>query len=109
MSGVNKVILVGNLVRIPSSGISKVVTWWPTLHWLQQRFTATRTETRLITQSGTILPCGGKLANIAGKLLRKGSKVYLEGKIKSRSWEDKEGNKRYVTEIICRQLYPAGS
>ena len=43
----------------------------------------------------------GKLADIAGKLLHKGSKIYLEGKIKSRSWDDKEGNKRYTTEIIA--------
>jgi single-strand DNA-binding protein len=41
------------------------------------------------------------LADLAGKYLRKGSHIYLEGKIKTRSYEDKDGNKKYVTEIIA--------
>ena len=41
------------------------------------------------------------LAEIAGKYLKKGDTIYLEGKIKTRSYEDKEGNKRYTTEIIA--------
>lgn len=40
------------------------------------------------------------LAEVAGKYLHKGTKIYLEGKIKTRSYEDKEGNKKYVTEIM---------
>lgn len=42
-----------------------------------------------------------RLAEIAEKFLRKGSLVYVEGKIKTRSWEDKDGNKRYTTEIVA--------
>lgn len=42
-----------------------------------------------------------RLAEIAEKFLRKGSMIYLEGKIKTRSWDDKEGNKRYTTEIVA--------
>ncbi len=41
------------------------------------------------------------LAEVAEKYLKKGSQIYLEGKIRSRSWDDKEGNKRYTTEIIA--------
>ncbi|MBR9979068.1 MAG: single-stranded DNA-binding protein [Bacteroidetes bacterium] len=41
-----------------------------------------------------------KLAEVLGEYLKKGSKVYLEGKLQTRSWEDKEGNKRYTTEIV---------
>jgi single-strand DNA-binding protein len=44
------------------------------------------------------------LADLAGKYLRKGSHIYLEGKIKTRSYEDKDGNKKYVTEIIAESL-----
>lgn len=42
-----------------------------------------------------------RLAEIAEKFLRKGSMIYIEGKIRSRSWDDKEGNKRYTTEIVA--------
>ncbi len=41
-----------------------------------------------------------KLAELFGEYLKKGSKVYLEGKLQTRSWDDKEGNKRYTTEIV---------
>ena len=41
-----------------------------------------------------------KLAELLGEYLRKGSKVYLEGKLQTRSWDDKDGNKRYTTEIV---------
>jgi single-strand DNA-binding protein len=43
----------------------------------------------------------GKLAELAGKYLKKGRQVYVEGKIQTRSWDDKEGNKRYTTEIAA--------
>lgn len=42
----------------------------------------------------------GKLAEIVEKFVKKGDKLYLEGKIKTRSWEDQDGNKKYITEII---------
>ena len=44
------------------------------------------------------------LADLAGKYLQKGSHIYLEGKLKTRSYEDKEGNKKYVTEIIAESF-----
>ena len=46
----------------------------------------------------------GKLGEIAGEYLKKGSQVYIEGKLQTRSWEDKEGNKRYVTEILAQSF-----
>lgn len=42
----------------------------------------------------------GKLAEVAGEYLRKGSQVYFEGKLQTREWEDKDGNKRYTTEVV---------
>lgn len=47
---------------------------------------------------------GLSLADLAGKFLKKGSTIYLEGKLKTRSYEDKSGDKRYVTEIIGDNL-----
>lgn len=45
-----------------------------------------------------------KLAELFGEYLKKGSKVYIEGKLQTRSWEDKEGNKRYTTEIVVNEF-----
>ncbi len=46
----------------------------------------------------------GKLAELCGKYLTKGRQVYLEGRIQTRSWEDKQGQKRYTTEIVAREV-----
>jgi single-strand DNA-binding protein len=44
------------------------------------------------------------LADIAEKILKKGTQVYIEGKLHTRSWEDKDGNKRYVTEVLVENF-----
>ncbi len=46
----------------------------------------------------------GKLASICGEYLSKGSKIYIEGKLKTRKWQDSDGNDRYSTEIIAREM-----
>jgi single-strand DNA-binding protein len=51
----------------------------------------------------------GKLAEICRDYLNKGKQVYIEGRIRSRSWEDKEGNKKFTTEIIANQMQMLGS
>ena len=50
----------------------------------------------------------GKLAEICGEYLRKGSLVYIEGKLQTRSWEDRDGNKKYTTEIVAREMKMLG-
>jgi single-strand DNA-binding protein len=50
----------------------------------------------------------GALADICVKYLQKGSLVYLEGKITNRSWDDKDGNKKYMTEIVCSEMKMLG-
>jgi single-strand DNA-binding protein len=50
----------------------------------------------------------GKIAEVAGQYLNKGSKVYIEGRLQTRDWKDKEGNKRYTTEIVGRDLIMLG-
>jgi len=49
-----------------------------------------------------------RLAEIAGQYLKKGAKIYIEGKLETRSWEDKEGQKRYTTEVIVDKLEMLG-
>src|SRR3989337_1581889 len=46
----------------------------------------------------------GKLAEICGEYLAKGKQVYIEGRIQTRSWDDKDGNKRYMTEVIANDV-----
>ena len=55
------------------------------------------------TQWHNIITWGGT-AKIVEKLLTKGSRVAIEGKLTSRSWEDKEGNKRYITEVVANEI-----
>ena len=50
----------------------------------------------------------GKLAEIAGQYLTKGSKVYIEGRLQTRKWQDKEGNDRYTTEIVASDMQMLG-
>ncbi|MBC8173417.1 MAG: single-stranded DNA-binding protein [Chitinophagales bacterium] len=104
MSGINKVILIGNLGKDPElrnfEGGNVVAN-----------FTLATTEVYRDRNQNKVehtewhnIAMWGKLADIASKLLRKGSKVYIEGRIKSRSWEDKEGNKKYATDIIAENF-----
>ena len=103
MSGVNKVILVGNLgndpeVKATNSGSTlanfSVAT---SERWTKDGERHEKTEWHRVTAFG-------KLAEIVGQYVTKGSKVYIEGKIQTRSWETDSGEKRYVTEIIARDL-----
>ena len=50
----------------------------------------------------------GRLAEIAGEYLKKGSSVYIEGKLQTRKWQDKEGNDRYTTEIVANEMKMLG-
>lgn len=104
MAGVNKVILVGNLgqdpeVRYSASG-SPVANFsiatsesWNDKNGQRQE----RTEWHRIV-------AWGKLAELCGEYLAKGRQVYVEGKLQTRNWEDRDGNKRYTTEIIANQV-----
>ena len=108
--GVNKVILVGNLGQKP-----------------EMRYTATQTAVANLsiatTESWKDKESGenrdktewhrvvffGNLAEIAEKYLDKGSSVYVEGKIQTRKWQDKDGNDKWTTEVLGNQLTMLGS
>lgn len=99
-NGVNKVILVGNLGKDPDiqtfdSGVKKASFSLATSEEYKDK------EGNKVQQTewhNIVLWRG--LADVAEKYLNKGNQVYIEGKIKTRSWEDKDGNKRYITEIV---------
>jgi single-strand DNA-binding protein len=99
MAGVNKVILVGNLGKDPEpktldNGVKLVKFSLATNEYYKTK-TGEREEK---TEWHNVI-CWRGLAETAEKILKRGSKIYLEGKIRNRSYDDKDGNKRYVTEI----------
>lgn len=110
MASVNKVILVGNLGRDPEVRYSPDgaaicnVSIATTTQWKDKTSGEKREETewhRVVFYN--------RLAEIAGEYLRKGRSVYVEGRIKTRKWQDKEtGQDRYATEIVGEQLQMLG-
>ena len=100
MAGVNKVILVGNLgkdpeVRYLDNGVAVANFSLATTESYKNK----QGERVSQTEWHNIVLWRG-LAEVAEKYLKKGSSVYVEGKIKNRKWEDKDGNTRYNTEIL---------
>ena len=109
MAGVNKVILVGNLGKDPEvrhleNGATVANFSLATTESYKDRNTGERRDQ---TEWHNVVLWRG-LADIAEKYLKKGSPVYIEGKIRTRSWEDKEGNTRYTTEIVGDQMQMLG-
>lgn len=104
MSGINKVIIVGNLGKDPevrsfSSG-GKVVNFSvATSESWKSKDTGERKEK---TEWHNISVYNEGLANVCEKYLRKGSKVYLEGKLQTRKWQDQSGNDRYSTDVVLQ-------
>ena len=100
MAGVNKAILVGNLgkdpeIRTLDSG-AKVATFPLATTETYKDRDGNRQEN---TEWHNVVLWRG-LADVAERFLKKGNSVYVEGRIKTRSWDDKDGNKRYTTEIV---------
>ena len=100
MAGVNKVILIGNLGKDPDifnfeNGVKKASFPLATTESYKDK-EGNRVDQ---TEWHNIVLWRG-LAEIAEKYLNKGKQIYLEGRIRTRSWDDKDGNKRYTTEIL---------
>jgi single-strand DNA-binding protein len=104
MSGVNKVILIGNLGKDPELRNFEGGNVVANFSLATTEVYRDRTGNKVEQTEWHNIAMWGKLAEIAGKILRNGAKVYIEGRIKNRSWEDKEGNKRYITEIVAENF-----
>ena len=103
--GINKAILIGNLGRDPETRYTKdgaAVTNFSiaTSESWKDRQTGEQQER---TEWHNIV-CFARLGEIAGEYLRKGSKVYIEGRLQTRKWQDKEGHDRYSTEIVANEM-----
>jgi len=101
MASVNKVILVGNLGKDPeiryTNGSVPVASFSLATTEYYKDKNGNRQE---ITEWHNIV-AWRNLAELAEKYLKKGKQVYVEGKIRTRNWDDKDGNKRYTTEVIA--------
>src|SRR2546429_4369145 len=110
MASVNKVILIGNLGRDPETRYSPDgaaitnVSVATTSQWKDKNTGEKREETEWHR-----VAFFGRLAEIAGEYLKKGSPVYIEGRLRTRKWQDKDGQDRYTTEIVADVMQMLGS
>ena len=107
-NGLNKAILIGHLgkdpeVRYTPAGVAVAnFTLATSESWTKDGQKETRTEWHRIVAFG-------RLGEICGEYLSKGKQIYIEGRIQTRDWEDREGVKRYTTEIVASQMLMLGS
>ncbi|MFN7940558.1 MAG: single-stranded DNA-binding protein [Thermoanaerobaculia bacterium] len=102
---VNKVILVGNLGRDPELRSTQGGQPVASFSVATSRKFKDREGNRQEQTEWHNVVCFGRQAEIAGQYLTKGKKVYVEGRLQTRSWEDKEsGKKQYRTEIVCENF-----
>lgn len=110
MASVNKVILMGNLGRDPETRFTangaavcnlRIAT---TRSWKDKASGDRREETEWHS-----VVLYDRLAEVAGEYLRKGRPVYVEGRLQTRKWQDKEGQDRYTTEIVATEMQLLGS
>ncbi len=109
MASVNKVIIIGNLGRdpetryMPEGGAITNISVATTEKWKDKTGEMQeKTEWHRVAFFG-------KLAEIAGEYLKKGSQVYVEGHLQTRKWQDKEGQDKYTTEIVANVMQMLGS
>jgi len=109
MASVNKVIIIGNLGRdpetryMPDGGAITNVSIATTEVWKDKNGEKQeKTEWHRVAFFG-------KLAEIAGEYLKKGSQVYVEGRLQTRKWQDKDGQDKYTTEIVANAMQMLGS
>jgi single-strand DNA-binding protein len=109
MASVNKVILIGNLGRdpetryMPDGGAITNISIATTEQWKDKNGDKQeKTEWHRVAFFG-------KLAEIAGEYLKKGSQVYVEGRLQTRKWQDKDGQDKYTTEIVANAMQMLGS
>ncbi len=107
---VNRVILIGKLGADPevryTSGGSAVATFSIATN---ERWNDKNTGERQERTEWHRIVAWGRLGEICGEYLSKGKQVYIEGRLQTRSWDDRDGNKRYMTEVVAANMVMLGS
>ena len=109
MAGINKVILVGRLGKdpetkyMPSGDAVTSFSIATSENWKDKQSGEKREKTEWHN-----IVAFRRLGEICGEYLRKGSQVYIEGKLQTRKWQDKNGNDRYTTEIVANEMQMLG-
>ncbi len=101
---INKAILIGNLGADPEIRYTQSGTQVATFRLATtERWKGQDGQMQENTEWHRVV-AWGRLAEICGEYLNKGSKVYIEGRIQTRKWQDQDGNDRYTTEIVAREM-----
>lgn len=109
MAGVNKAIIVGNLGRDPEMRSTQSGSQVANFSVATSRQYNDSNGQRQEETEWHRIVAFGRLAEICGQYLRKGKQVYIEGRIQTRSWDDKEtGQKKFMTEIVAEQMQMLG-
>jgi single-strand DNA-binding protein len=109
MASVNKVIIVGNLGRDPEVRYNPNGGAWCTVSIATSRNWKDKTSGEKVEETEWHrVVFNDRLAEIAGEYLKKGRSVYVEGRLKTRKWTDKDGAEKFTTEIIAQEMQMLG-
>lgn len=109
MASLNKVMIIGNLGRDPEMRFTANGQALATFSVAcNRRYTTRDGEQRDETEWVRVV-CWARQAEIAGQYLHKGSQVYVEGRLQTRTWEDQQGQTRYMTEVVAQSFQFLGS
>ncbi len=104
-NGLNKVLILGNLGADPDIKYTQAGSPVANLSVATSESWKDKTTNEKVEKvEWHRVVVFGRLAEIAGEYLKKGSKIFVEGKLQTRDWEDSEGKKRYTTEVIAREM-----
>ena len=109
MASLNKVQIIGNLGADPEMRFTANGQAVANFNVACNRRYTTRDGDRREETEWVRVVCWARLAEIAGQYLSKGRQVYVEGRLQTRQWEDRDGNTRYMTEVIAREMQMLGS
>jgi len=109
MRGLNKVILIGNLGADPEIRYTGTGTPVANFRLATTENWTTREGERTNRTEWHRVVAFGKLGEVCSEYLNKGKQVYVEGRLQTRSWEDKDGNKRWATEVIATNILMLGA
>lgn len=108
MAGVNKAIILGNLGRDPEMRTTQSGQQVASFSIATSRQWTNREGERQEETEWHRVVAWGRLAEICGQYLQKGKQVYIEGRIQTRKWQDKDGNDRWTTEIVAQEMQMLG-